>query len=228
MQLPSVERNVNWPLSAAGSQSGGSAAAAKAETSAIQEATAKVEAVSKPEPSVKLDISTAVKEIVELEVAARARAQARVANPQDDANGVEAVGRIDSAGTTSALQSVNAAEESKNTGNSLQNESPETAAKAAKLLAAGKEPGPNQPTAVDDEPSTDWTTAPKAAEKKPENPPPEPISKKLLDFLQALWRAGGNAVDVAQEANKTLNPDKLAEGPLTYEDPSAVKKTSGI
>lgn len=227
MQLPSVERNVNWPLSAAGPQSGGSAAAAKAETSAIQEATVKVEAASKPEPSVKLDISTTLKEIVELEVAARARAQARVTE-QGSANGVEAVGRVDAAGASAAAQSVNAAEESKNAGNSLQSESPETAAKAAKLLAAGKEPGPNQPTAADDEPSTDWTVAPKAAEKKPENPPPEPMSKKLLDFLQALWRAGGNAVDVAQEANKTLNPDKLADGPLTYEDPSAVKKTSGV
>ena len=231
MQLPPVERNVNWPPAAAGSQPGGSAAVAKAETSAIQEATVKVEAGQKSEPSVKLDISSTLKEIVELEVVARARASARVAakDPVGGVDGVSAVGGLDKAGATTAkAQAVNATEDSKNAGNGLQNASPETAAKTAKLLAAGKEPGPNQPLATEEDPSTDWTTAPKAAEKKPETPPPEPISKKLLDFLQALWRAGGNAVDVAQEANQTLNPDKLAEGPLTYTDPSAVKKTSGI
>ena len=230
MQLPPVERNVNWPPAAAGSQPGGSAAVAKAETSAIQEATVKVEAVQKSEPSVKLDISSTLKEIVELEVAARARASVRVAakDQTDGVDGVSAVGGLDKAGATARAQAVNATEDSKNADNGLQNASPETAAKTAKLLAAGKEPGPNQPLATEEDPSTDWTTAPKAAEKKPETPPPEPISKKLLDFLQALWRAGGNAVDVAQEANQTLNPDKLAEGPLTYTDPSAVKKPSGI
>lgn len=229
MQIPPVERTTNWPPAAAGARSGTGAAAAKPETSAIQEATVKVEKVSKPEPSVKLDISTTLKEIVELETAARARASGRPAakDQAEGADGVEPVGGV-KASATAALQSLNAADNANKADNGQEKVSPEDAAKTAKLIEGGKEPGPNQPTANGESPSKDWTTAPKAAEKKVENPPPEPISKKLLDFLQALWRAGGNAVDVTLEANKTLNPEKQAEGPLTYSDPTAVKKTTGV
>ncbi len=200
-------------------------------TTAIQEETVKIAAAIKAEPSVKVDITTTQQEIAKLEAAAQARALTRV-QPKGEAEEVKAVGGVDAASATTATQNVtqtvNTADKSKKADNGLQNASPEDAAKIAKLLEAGKEPGPNQPLSTEKSPSTDWTVTPKAAEKKPENPPPEPISKKLLDFLQALWRAGGNAIDVAQEANKTLNPDKLAEGPLTYDDPSAVKKTSGV
>ncbi len=226
MQLPPVDRNVNWPPAAVGAQLGGGAAAAKPVTTAIQEETVKVEAARKPEPSVKVDISATLKEIVALETAARARATGSPA-AKDKVDGVDAVDGLAKTSATAKTKAVTATEDSPKITNPLEKESPETAAKAAKLLAGGKEPGPNQPQAAE-ETSKDWTVAPKAAEKKVENPPPEPMSKKLLDFLQQLWRAGGNAVDVAQTANQTLNPDKLATGPLTYEDPSAVKKTSGI
>jgi hypothetical protein len=226
MQLPPVERNVNWPPAAVGAQLGGGAAAVKPVTTAIQEETVKVEAVKKPEPSVKVDISATLKEIVALETAARARASGSPA-AKDKADGVDAVDGVATTRATAKTQVVNPTADSAKTTHPLDKESPETAAKAAKLLAGGKEPGPNQPQALEED-SKDWTVAPKAAEKKVENPPPEPISKKLLDFLQQLWRAGGNAVDVAHTANQTLNPDKLAEGPLTYDDPSAVKKTTGV
>ncbi|MGC3984038.1 MAG: hypothetical protein QM777_04520 [Pseudorhodoferax sp.] len=69
--------------------------------------------------------------------------------------------------------------------------------------------------------------SPRSRKKKPPEPPKEPISKKLLDFLQSLWRAGGNAIDVAQTGNLTLNPPKEADSPVTYADPSA-KKTTGL
>lgn len=239
MQIPPVERTVNWPPAAASTRSGAGAGAAQGPdtppvTAAIQEETAKVEAASKPIPSVKLIISATQEDIAKLEAAELARAAVR-AVPKGEgaqaAQAVKAVGGIEpstAAATTQKVAVSDAGAKTQNADNGLQNESPESAAKAAKLLEAGKEPGPNQPLSTEKDPSTDWTTTPKAVEKKPENPPPEPISKKLLDFLQQLWRAGGNAVDVAQVANQTLNPDKLGEGPLTYEDPSAVKKTTGV
>ncbi len=239
MQVPPVERTVNWPPAAAGTRSGtGSmvahAADTKPVTAAIQDETTKLEAARKPTPSVKLIISTTQEDIAKLEAAAQARTSVRAVPKGEaaEAKAVKAVGGIEPSTPTAATQAVSqkvaATDTAAKADNGLQNESPETAAKAAKLLEAGKEPGPNQPLAVEKDPSTDWTTTPKAVEKKPENPPPEPISKKLLDFLQQLWRAGGQAIDVAQVANQTLNPDKLAEGPLTYEDPSAVKKTTGV
>lgn len=236
MQIPPVERTVNWPPAAAGTRSGAESAGAagagnKPVTVAIQQETAKVEAVSPPTPSVKLDISTTREDIVALEAAAQARAAVRVLPKGETADAQQApqsVGGVDKVGAAAVAGAAKASAADTATGNPLQDASPETAAKTAKLLAAGKEPGPNQPLSTEEEVSKDWTTAPKAAEKKVEEPPPDPISKKLLDFLQLLWRAGGQAIDVTQVANQTLNPDKLAEGPLTYEDPSAVKKTTGV
>ena len=239
MQIPPVERTVNWPPAAAGTRSGAGSAATQGPdtqpvTAAIQEETTKREAASTPTPSVKLTIVTTQEDIAKLEAVALARTSVRAVPKGEaaEAKAVKAVGGVEASTPTvtteAATQNVAVTDKGIKADNGLQNESPETAAKAAKLLEAGKELGPNQPTSTEKDPSTDWTTTPKAVEKKPENPPPEPMSKKLLDFLQQLWRAGGNAVDVAQVANQTLNPDKLAAGPLTYEDPSAVKKTTGV
>jgi hypothetical protein len=230
MQLPSVERTANRLPTAAGTQSGVGAAAPKAESALIQEATVKVEAASKPEPSTKVDISTTQKEIAELEAAARLRASASptAETKADTADRIKSVANVSGTAVSAAvtLAPVASTTDSKKTDNQSQNTAPEDAAKTAKLLAAGKEPGPNQPTATENEPSKDWTTTPQATEKKVENPPPEPMSKKLLDFLQALWRAGGNAVDVnTQAANQVVNTEKQSEGPLTYSDPTVVKKT---
>ncbi|MBC7682250.1 MAG: hypothetical protein H7172_07945 [Ferruginibacter sp.] len=239
MQTPPVERTVNWPSSAAGTRSGvGSAATQGPDTRpvtvALQQETTQREAASAPTPSVKLTISATQEDIAKLEAAAPTRTAVR-AVPKGEAaqaKAVKAVGGLEASTPTVATPAVNqkvaATDTDAKPDNGLQNESPETLAKAAKLLDAGKQPGPDQPLAAEKTPSTDWTTTAKAVEQKPENPPPEPMSKKLLDFLQLLWRSGGSAIDVAQVANQTLNPDKLAEGPLTYKDPTAVKKTTGV
>lgn len=47
----------------------------------------------------------------------------------------------------------------------------------------------------------DWTIQ-RAKDEKKEEPPPEPISKVLLDFLQAVWRASASAVEIAQIQNQ--------------------------
>jgi hypothetical protein len=84
-----------------------------------------------------------------------------------------------------------------------------------------------------DESNKDWT----AVRKKdtvdaPPEPPKEPISKQLLEFVQSMWRASGSAVELAQQLNsKSFTQDWQDErksNPLTYEDPSKVKKTSGL
>ena len=97
----------------------------------------------------------------------------------------------------------------------------------AKYLSTGQAPGPDQASGSKDAAPKDWTEKPKVEEEKPPEPPKEPISQQLLEFLQALWRAGGNAIDVAQNGNLVLNPPKESDGPITYSDPSA-KKTTGL
>jgi len=205
----------------------------KAESALIQEATAKVEAVSQPQPSTKVEISATQKEIADLEAAARLRVSGQPATKDkvDGTDDTKKVSGVTGVSATSVNATVKATTDSKKVDNPVQNAAqtaaPEDAAKTAKLLAAGKEPGPNQPTSTENEPSKDWTTTPQASEKKVENPPPEPMSKKLLDFLQALWRAGGNAVDVNNQAAKqAVGAEKQPEGPLTYSDPTIVKKTT--
>ena len=61
--------------------------------------------------------------------------------------------------------------------------------------------------------------------EKPQVPPVKPVYIKLIENLQAMWRASGNAVEVVAEASKTANPVTLVQGPLVYPDPK-VKKVS--
>jgi len=77
----------------------------------------------------------------------------------------------------------------------------------------------------------DWTIR-RPEPEKVEVPPPEPISKRLLDFLQAVWRASGNAVEVAQLQNQNVSitqnnpnasPGLLAKQDITY-SPSKIRK----
>lgn len=51
----------------------------------------------------------------------------------------------------------------------------------------------------------DWTIQ-RPEPEKVEEPPKEPISKMLLDFLQAVWRASASAVEVAQAQNQAAPP----------------------
>lgn len=80
------------------------------------------------------------------------------------------------------------------------------------------------PVHVTDSSNVDWTIKKTEAEKT-EQPPPKPLYLKLIEQLQAMWRASGNAVEVVDELNKTVNPAKLAQGPLVYPDPK-LKKVS--
>ena len=81
----------------------------------------------------------------------------------------------------------------------------------------------------------DWTIKNPPREKV-EVPAPEPISKQLLDFLQAVWRASGSAVEIAQAQNQLLHnvqnnpaaaPGRLAKEELTYQS-SKIRKNEKL
>jgi hypothetical protein len=82
----------------------------------------------------------------------------------------------------------------------------------------------------------DWTIHRPVVEKQ-EIPPPEPISKLLLEFLHNMWRASGSAVEAslaqAQAQNQTLNanpntaPGEVAKAAVTY-SPTKITKTEDI
>lgn len=94
---------------------------------------------------------------------------------------------------------------------------------------------PDKPSSAPETPNRDWTeTKKQETVKEPEEPPKEPISKMLLEFIQSMWRASGSAVEMAQEMNKTAQQERQAQQeqqkenpPLTYADPK-VKRTSGL
>lgn len=84
----------------------------------------------------------------------------------------------------------------------------------------------------------DWTLAepqkekPKIEEEPPRDPP---LYQQLIDIVQSMWRASGQAVQLAEEMNQTTLDDRLNQltpppppaEPLTYADPS-VKRSSGL
>lgn len=83
--------------------------------------------------------------------------------------------------------------------------------------------------------SKDWTIK-RPAPEKVEDPPPKPIATLLLEFLQSVWRASGNAVDIAQAQNQSrqldqhnpnASPGQLAKEELTY-SPSKIKKNEKL
>jgi hypothetical protein len=78
----------------------------------------------------------------------------------------------------------------------------------------------------------DWTIKQPAPEKV-EYPPPEPISKILMDHLKSLWQASAAAVQVQQQVRNQseLTPDNTnglqgagVEQVLTY-SPTKINKT---
>ena len=81
----------------------------------------------------------------------------------------------------------------------------------------------------------DWTIQ-RPEPEKVQIPPPEPISKMLLEFVQSMWRASGSAVEIAQAQNQNAqvnqnNPiaaaGELAKENLTY-SPSKIKKNESL
>ncbi len=78
----------------------------------------------------------------------------------------------------------------------------------------------------------DWTIQ-RPEPEKVEVPPPEPLYKLMLEFLQSMWRASGSAIEIAQAQNQNLplnqnnpnaTPGQLAKENLTY-SPSKIRKT---
>nr|WP_145549093.1 hypothetical protein [Variovorax boronicumulans] len=235
MQLPSVDRTVNGPAAAgADSQPAAGSAAAPAgtvaratreETRVLQERAA----AQQPEPSIRVELSAQADALIRSgrvgeDEAATAAGAVMVAASAAGTPGAPAA----QAGAMPPKSSIEAATEAFE--QRLQADpapTAETAGALGRYQATGQKPGPDQPSGPDDAAPKNWTEKPKVEEEKPPEPPKEPISKKLLDFLQSLWRAGGNAIDVAQTGNLTLNPPKEADSPVTYADPSA-KKTTGL
>ena len=90
---------------------------------------------------------------------------------------------------------------------------------------------PEKPSAPDTE-NRDWTLAEEIKQKEEvEEPPKEPISKQLIEFIQSMWRASAMAVEQAQEVSKAddvaRNKLQVREEPLTYSEPK-VKRTGGL
>ncbi|MFN3732409.1 hypothetical protein [Comamonas testosteroni] len=82
---------------------------------------------------------------------------------------------------------------------------------------------PEKPSAPDTE-NRDWTLAEEVKQKEEvEEPPKEPISKQLIEFIQSMWRASAQAVEQAQETSKSedlLQSKQHARNePLTYSEP---------
>lgn len=90
---------------------------------------------------------------------------------------------------------------------------------------------PEKPSAPD-KANRDWT---EVQEKKPkeevQEPPKEPISKQLLEFIQSMWRASAMAVEQAQDVSKLdeqeRNKLQVRTEPLTYSEPK-IKRTNGL
>lgn len=90
---------------------------------------------------------------------------------------------------------------------------------------------------VPDEVQRDWTL-PETHHLAPEEvePPRDPpLYQQLIDLVQSMWRASGNAVQIAEEINQTTLADRLdhevrpepVDASPTYSDPS-VKRTGGV
>lgn len=234
--MPPVDRTVNGPAAAgadsqpaAGGASSGAGTVARAsreETRALQERTP----AAQPEPSIRVELSAQADALIRSGRAGEeeAGAKAGAALVAASAAGLLAPTAAADAGLAqraSLTPVADAAQPAQDT--TAPAATAETAQALGRYQATGQAPGPEQPSGPNDAAPKNWTEKPKVEEEKPPEPPKEPISKKLLDFLQSLWRAGGNAIDVAQTGNLTLNPPKEADSPVTYADPSA-KKTTGL
>lgn len=89
---------------------------------------------------------------------------------------------------------------------------------------------PETPSVVDSE-NRDWTLAQEIKQKEEvDEPPKEPISKLLIEFIQSMWRASAQAVDQAQDVSKSedllQNKQTARSEPLTYAEPR-IKRTGG-
>lgn len=80
----------------------------------------------------------------------------------------------------------------------------------------------------------DWTVKrPAPEQQKTQDPPPEPISKMLIEHLRSLWLASASAVQVQEQVRDQLDPNKVGQpqapavfdnGPLVY-SPTRIPRT---
>jgi len=87
---------------------------------------------------------------------------------------------------------------------------------------------------LDDAVPKDWTIK-RPEPEKVQDPPPEPLSKVLLDHIKSLWVASASAVQVQEQVKNQIDPTKaatsatVAPGVLTSEvytySPTKINKT---
>jgi hypothetical protein len=78
----------------------------------------------------------------------------------------------------------------------------------------------------------DWTIK-RPAPEKVEIPPPEPLSKMLIDHIKSLWLASASAVQVQEQVKNQIDPSKatatVAPGVISTEvytySPTKINKT---
>jgi hypothetical protein len=78
----------------------------------------------------------------------------------------------------------------------------------------------------------DWTTQ-RPEPEKVQIPPPEPLSKMLIDQIKSLWQASASAVQVQEQVKNQIDPAKatatvapgvISSAVYTY-SPTKIKKT---
>jgi hypothetical protein len=85
---------------------------------------------------------------------------------------------------------------------------------------------------LDDAVPKDWTIK-RPEPEKVQNPPPEPLSKVLLDQIKSLWQASASAVQVQEQVKNQIDPTKasatVAAGVIATEvytySPTKINKT---
>lgn len=70
---------------------------------------------------------------------------------------------------------------------------------------------PMRPGAEAATPPKDWTIK-RPAPEKVEDPPPEPISKMLINHIKSLWEASASAVQVQQQVRNQIEPVQNTTG----------------
>ncbi len=117
--------------------------------------------------------------------------------------------------------------------NNISDTAAQASASAARVYTSVSDPAQRGSEAATS--PKDWTIQ-RPEPVKEQVPPPEPISKMLLEFVQSMWRASGSAVEIAQAQNQNTQvnqnnpiaaPGELAKENLTY-SPSKIKKNESL
>lgn len=104
------------------------------------------------------------------------------------------------------------------------------------VYSSAPEPARRSAEAQDPTSPRDWTI--QRAEKeevKEEQPPPEPISKMLMEFIKSVWRASGGVVEASQTQAQTqaaMEPSNLVTGQVATENityvPSKINRNEAV